>query len=256
VPNGEVYMHKATGVPTGSLVNSTYKWTASGAGTNEYYCELTGGGDPSLTQPTRLNQGGSESTLGTLGSLAAGEWGYGDNDTLGYSTVYVRLSDGSDPDAGAIHYVQTGTGNQLTFASSVTDGTLDTRENAYAGYMLRVLSDDNTIVQERIITAYDNTTRVATLSEALSPLGLGTLTYEVVPQYSRLLRQVVSLRAAIDLLANEGNAKRIQTLTASYVVKMSALRRHLSKKESRFPGHADGDDETNQDRGGWWGALS
>jgi hypothetical protein len=255
VPNGEVYMHKATGVPTGSLVNTTYKWTASGAGTNEYYCELDGGGDPSLSEPTQVNLGGSSATEGTLGSLAAGTWGYGDNDTLGYSTVYVRLSGGTDPDAGAIHNVQTGTGNQLTFASSVTDGTLDTRENAYAGYMLRVLSDDNTIVQERIITAYSNTTRVATLSEPLSPLGLGTLTYEVVPQYSRLLRQVVSLRAAIDLLANEGNAKRIQTLTAAYAVKMSALRRHLSKKESRFPGHMDGDTEDNMNRGGFWGGI-
>lgn len=256
VPNGEVYMHKATGVPTGSLRNTTYQWTASGAGTNEYYCDLSGGGDPSLTEPTQVNINGSSATQGTLGSLAAGEWGWGDNDTLGYNTVYVRLTGGGDPDSEAIHYIQTGTGNQLTFASSVTDGTLDTRENAYGGYMLRVLSDDNSIVQERIITAYDNTTRVATLSEALSPLGLGTLTYEVIPQYSRLLRQVVSLRAAIDLLANEGNAKRIQTLTASYAVKMSALRRHLSKKESRFPGHMDGDSEENLNRGGFWGEIA
>ena len=31
------------------LTSATYKWTASGSGTNEYYCELAGGGDPSIT---------------------------------------------------------------------------------------------------------------------------------------------------------------------------------------------------------------
>lgn len=83
-----------------SLVNSTYKWTASGSGTNEYYCELAGGGDPSLTEPDDVTTDGTYKldTNGTLGSLNAGEWDWGDNDSLGYSTVYVRLDDGADPD--------------------------------------------------------------------------------------------------------------------------------------------------------------
>jgi len=39
-------------------------------------------------------------TAGTAGSLAAGEWDWADNDTLGFSTVYVRLTTGAaDPDA-------------------------------------------------------------------------------------------------------------------------------------------------------------
>lgn len=88
-----------------SLVNSTYKWTLSGSGTNEYYCELTGGGDPSLYQPKGIGLDGTEATLGTLGSLAASGYGYGDNDSLGYSTVYVRLSDGADPDTKSDDFV-------------------------------------------------------------------------------------------------------------------------------------------------------
>jgi hypothetical protein len=43
----------------------------------------------------------------TIASLAEGEWGFGDADTLGYSTVYVRLTSpaGPDPDSEAVDYV-------------------------------------------------------------------------------------------------------------------------------------------------------
>lgn len=88
-----------------SLTSSTYKWTASGV-TNEYYCELSGGGDPSLSDPDDLTINGAVATEGTLGSLAAGEWGYGNNDSLLYNTVYVRLSDNSDPDTQIDGYIE------------------------------------------------------------------------------------------------------------------------------------------------------
>ena len=42
-----------------SLVNSTYKWTASASGTNEYYLELAGGGDPGISQPDNVYESGS-----------------------------------------------------------------------------------------------------------------------------------------------------------------------------------------------------
>jgi hypothetical protein len=45
-------------------------------------------------------------TAGTAGSLTAGQWDFGDNDTLGFSTIYVRLSDGTDPDSKSTDYVQ------------------------------------------------------------------------------------------------------------------------------------------------------
>ena len=80
------------------LVSATYKWSASGSGTNEYYCELSGGGDPSLSVPDYLTEGGLDMRFGTLGNLRVSGWGFGDNDTLGYDTIYVRLSDESDPD--------------------------------------------------------------------------------------------------------------------------------------------------------------
>ena len=77
-----------------NLSSSTYKWTASG---NEYYLELTGGGDPSISDPPYLLLNESILTEGTLGSLTDHQWAYGDNDTLGYSTVYIR-DDTGDPD--------------------------------------------------------------------------------------------------------------------------------------------------------------
>lgn len=89
-----------------SLVNSTYKWTLSGSGTSEYYCELAGGGDPSLTEPNDVWLNGTKATEATVGSLAAGQWDWGNNDALGYNTVYVRLTDSTDPDTKSDNYVE------------------------------------------------------------------------------------------------------------------------------------------------------
>jgi hypothetical protein len=74
------------------------KWKLSGAGTNEWYAVAsTGSGTPSITQPTILYyataSGGTETlgTSGTPGSLAAQHnWGWGDADTLGFNTLYIR----------------------------------------------------------------------------------------------------------------------------------------------------------------------
>jgi hypothetical protein len=70
-------------------------WEASASGTSEYY--YTGTNIPA-TQPDRVAFDGDLATEGTMGSLAAGEWDFGDNDTLGADTFYVRLGDDSDPD--------------------------------------------------------------------------------------------------------------------------------------------------------------
>lgn len=89
-----------------SVRNSSYSWTSSGSGTNEYYLRTSGSADPAIGgTPGAVYINGSAATSGSPGSLAAGRWGYGDNDTLGYSTIYVRLSDGTDPDSKSADYV-------------------------------------------------------------------------------------------------------------------------------------------------------
>lgn len=97
---------------------ATYKWTASGSGTNEYYCEAAAGGDPSLDDPGSVCTDGTFKldSEGTMGSLSAGEWDYGDNDSLGYSTVYVRLDDGADPDTKPTFFVAKGSGVGIDYS--------------------------------------------------------------------------------------------------------------------------------------------
>ena len=94
------------GYLTQNLVASgTFKWSASGSGTSEYYLELAAGGTPGIMEVLNLFENSVEISEGTLGSLSAGEWGWGDNDTLGYSTLYVRLTDSVDPDTKADGYL-------------------------------------------------------------------------------------------------------------------------------------------------------
>jgi hypothetical protein len=84
------------------LTSASYRWTLSSSGTNEYYCEAVGGGDPSiLTQPDFITMDGKVLTEGTLGSLGDHQWDYGDNDGLGFNTPYVRDESG-DPDTTGV----------------------------------------------------------------------------------------------------------------------------------------------------------
>lgn len=84
------------------ITTATYKWTASGGGTNEYYLELSGGGDPGINEPRELWLNTSTYlTAAAVGSLNDHEWDWGDGDALGYSTVYFR-DDTDDPDVSGI----------------------------------------------------------------------------------------------------------------------------------------------------------
>lgn len=93
-----------------SLRNPTYKWLASGSGTNNFYLDLFGGGNPGISTPGATSGAITGNDLaftsGTAGSLTASQFGYGDADTLGYSTIYVRLADGADPDSKALDFVK------------------------------------------------------------------------------------------------------------------------------------------------------
>jgi len=130
-----------------------------------------------------------------------------------------------------LHYGTAGsaTATTVVLAASPTTGTLDTRENAYAGAVLRILSDDNGYVQERTVTAYDRETRTATVSPAFDPTPTGTIVYEVVPTYSRKVERVVALKVAIGLRATARDAKGVQLLEREY----TKAQRHLLLSEAR-----------------------
>lgn len=111
-----------------SVRTASYRWTASASGTNEYYLEAAAGGNPGLGgNPGHVIANNTPLAAGTVGSLAAGQWAYADNDTLGFSTIYVRLTDGTDPDSKALDYVLAGK-NPLDDASGLSEPA----GNAYA----------------------------------------------------------------------------------------------------------------------------
>jgi hypothetical protein len=86
----------------GNLIDTSGDgWSLSGSGTNEYRLRIT---NPFYTA---VEPGASDilekgvdmfKTTGALGSLQPGQWGFGDNDALGFNTIYVRLTDEVDPD--------------------------------------------------------------------------------------------------------------------------------------------------------------
>lgn len=89
-----------------SIRNSSYIWTVSGSGTSEYYLTTSASGDPGLTEPEDVLENSEVMTEATVGSLTAAQWDWGDNDTLGFSTIYVRLTDSVDPDTKLVNWVE------------------------------------------------------------------------------------------------------------------------------------------------------
>ena len=100
---------KDAGYVLNPLTDGTrYKWTLSGFGTAEYYLELAAGGDPLIPNPIHdMQEDGTEMVVGNAGTLSPNEWDVTDNDGLGYTTVYVRLLDDTDPDTKATGYITT-----------------------------------------------------------------------------------------------------------------------------------------------------
>ncbi len=174
----------------------TYKWTASG---NEFYVELAGGGDPSLTEPKAVTTDGTyvSDTNGTLGSLNVGEWDWGDNDALGYSTVYVRLDDGADPDTkndkfvsmvfgGGVDYSMQDA-SQLNLADGACVIASTTFTSATGGFtalmvgnILYVVSGTNEVIDWYEIVAYTDTNTITIDKTACDGVGNATgITFNV-----------------------------------------------------------------------------
>lgn len=96
-----------------SIRTAEYRWIESASGTSEFYLQYSSDsgvswGNPLFNEPDNVWEDatgtpGDTMTPGTVGSLSADEWDWGDNDSLGYSTIYVRLTGSTDPDAGVIN---------------------------------------------------------------------------------------------------------------------------------------------------------
>ena len=107
-----------TGLSSGyitSIRNNKYIWQQSAGNPNEYYLfridnvviqnpsDVDPGGiqlsdgNPFLSIPDEILVSNSNLVSNTIGQLQNGEWGFGDNDGLGFNTIYVN-TDASDPD--------------------------------------------------------------------------------------------------------------------------------------------------------------
>lgn len=89
------YSNNAPIVP---LKGGNTNWTA-GTGSEYYYAETSDISAKPSTVYENVGLSQTEMTEGTVGALSAGEWGW-DTDTL-----YVRLTDSTDPDSKASGYV-------------------------------------------------------------------------------------------------------------------------------------------------------
>ena len=114
--------------------------------------------------------------------------------------------------------VENADGDVVKFGATPNAGTLDTHHEAYAGSILRILGADGTgnYLQERVITAYDETSREATLDTPLDPIPTGNIYYEIAPAISKGMDTVVALYAAWRIASIEGNAKRASGILKAY----------------------------------------
>lgn len=102
IPSNAVLLGNSTDAVLNSheLDYAQLAWTLSGSGTDEYYLVDTfnASGDALLPPPDFVDNDGVTIVSGTVGSLAVDEFDFADNDSLGFSTLYVRLTGGADPD--------------------------------------------------------------------------------------------------------------------------------------------------------------
>lgn len=103
------YGDTANGLPIISgaddISTASYAWEISSSGTNEYYVTASGGGTPSISSSPaimfvdgmKVDSADGSGNGGELGSLWNLRFKYGDNDGLGFNTIYCRFNTG-DPD--------------------------------------------------------------------------------------------------------------------------------------------------------------
>ena len=110
-------------------------------------------------------------------------------------------------------------GDVVTFGATPNAGVLDTHHEAYAGSVFRSLGSDGTgnYLQERVMIAYDETSREATLDAPLDPIPTGSnIYYEIAPTINKGMDTVVALYAAYRIAATEGNTKRASSILKTY----------------------------------------
>lgn len=91
------------------LNENHYVWVESAAQSGEWWLGKVGSTAGSPLQPLQIDQvnvmlepdemieDGNDMTAATVGSLSNREWDWGDNDTLGFDTIYINPTPAGDP---------------------------------------------------------------------------------------------------------------------------------------------------------------
>jgi len=175
----------------------------------------------SLTNPSGPNYRVDGHTLWTRENV------FNDGDIIRFYFVTSgspRLHDGTAADISA---------STITLTSTPVRGTLDMRPNAYAGSLVRILgADTNYVMQERYISAYDATTRIATVKPDFSPLPGGTVVYEIGPLLGAVFDQAMTFRAGMSLCALEGiSSTRRKAVFDEYQRRLRSIRLDASQSD-------------------------
>jgi len=128
---------------------------------------------------------------------------------------------------------QAATASTITFDAVPTQGSLDIRPHAYIGWIVRLLENTGA-GQERVIQSWAEATAIATIRPDWDTTPDTTTTYEVVPEYSRLVKHIVSDYASLDILSNEAKSERRAEIEKRVMRKMTALRNTIDRKTRRF----------------------
>jgi hypothetical protein len=142
----------------------------------------------------------------------------------------------------------------IVLSDSPTQGSLDTRPNAYAGSIFRIISaTSNNYQQERIIKSYDTITRTAVVQPAFEATLLpgGTVTYEIAPLMNRSMDIVVALDVSAIILGLEGDNNRASSVQLQYARKMRTLRLNRSNIEAIVGQRFQHDTVANSDVFAW-----
>lgn len=139
-------------------------------------------------------------------------------------------------------------GDEATFGTTPYLGVLDKAVNGLAGSVFRIFNVTGTtvvgdVIQERVITAYNAVTRVATLQHALDPVPTtddGSIFYEIAPQIPIPLDSVLGMRVAWEINAIE-QPKKAAGCLAMYNSNLRHIRldAYMSQVQSAGDPNAD-----------------
>ncbi len=167
--------------------NNNFIWTDSPAQAGEFYMTTPSGGDPGISKPDDVLTDNTVRTEAAVGSLAANQWDYGNNDTLGFNTIYF-LGDPSAQALGWIVFQEAGTAPTDNYDVELLDGNFVRLDGGVLGNLDEAVASfvepkdsAGTIIPGRLMI-YDRLLLEITNNSVSSAQGTFKLILEDIPE--------------------------------------------------------------------------